>query len=167
MHPLRYPQLIFQICSETFKISLGMNAGGGFPVQISRYIKQIYNPNTKYTCMEQVIRWYEKAVSSYQGVNPGGLYFGMCPPGEEDAWSCCDVGFLFFKQVVLPAWPYLKSTVQWCLLGLWEPGDSSDFLAWSIYWLIPECVGSFFAKDFVWFSLSGEILLTVGMFLLW
>lgn len=144
-----------------------MNAGWGFPVQMSRYIKWIYNPNTKYRRMEHVIRWQEKAILSFWGVNPCGLRFGMCPPGEEGAWPHCDVQFLFFKQVVLPAWPCLKTTLQWCLLGLSEPGDSSDFLAWLFCWFILEYVGSFFAKlqwDMKYVSLVRAITL---LWLLW
>lgn len=80
--------------------------------------------------MEQVIRWHERAILPSQDVNPCDLCFGMCPFGEEGARLRCDVGFLFFKWLVVSARPCLKTTLQRCLVGLLEPGDSSDFLAW-------------------------------------
>jgi len=83
------------------------------------------NPNTEYGRMEQVIQWHERAVLPKQAVNPRGLCFGTRPLGEDDAWLRCDV--------VLPAWPCLKTTFQRCLAGLAEPGGSSDFLPWLIF----------------------------------
>lgn len=80
--------------------------------------------------MEQVIREHESTISPDQGVNPWGLCFGMRPLGEEDAQLHHDVQL---KWVVLPAWPCVKTTLQRCLVGLLEPGDSSDFLAWLIF----------------------------------
>lgn len=82
--------------------------------------------------MERVLRWHERGILPNQGVNPCNLCFGMRPLGENDARLCCDVGFLFFKRVVLPAWLCLKITLQQCLVGLSELGGSSDFLAWLI-----------------------------------
>lgn len=73
--------------------------------------------------MEWVKRQHERAILPNQGVNPHDLYFGMRPLGEEGAQLRCDVGFLFLKRVVLPTWQCLKITLQWCLVGLSEPGD--------------------------------------------
>lgn len=85
--------------------------------------------------MEQVIRRHERAISSNQGVNPCDLCFGMRPLGEEDAWLLCNVlcaSYSLSRWCCL-AWPCLETTLQRCLVGLSEPGDASDFLAWLIF----------------------------------
>lgn len=114
--------------------TLRVNAAWGFPVCMNTRVKQIHTLNTKYRCVEQAIGdgmreqlclirvWTCKSV--FWGVSPRAR---RCPVA-----LCCAVGFPFFKQAVICAWPCLRTTLQQCLVGLSEPGDSLDFLAWRI-----------------------------------
>lgn len=70
----------------------------------------------------------------------------------------CALGFLSSKQVVLSAWPPLEIMLQWCLVGLSEPGNSLTLADISWFVLGPQERGGFcLANCFVWCGLSKEL----------
>lgn len=62
-----------------------------------------------------------------------GSVFWDLAPGEEDAWLLYALGYpLKEAGALVYACVCLKTTLQWCLVGLLELGDTPTFLAWLI-----------------------------------